>query len=1566
MPAHPNSGFKRAVFLVSIFLMSSIAFAPMTSLASNSKSTTVWNGTINLVDGYTVESGEILVVEAGTEINLGDDKDILIAGRITVEGTSSSPVILNSIMGNHDGLIFNSSSNGLGSKIDNLTIRNSEYGITIYGSNPTINNLRVENADLVAVDLFDSASPRINNLVIEGGGQDIPLNTNWRKGIGLSVGASSSPIVNGAVINDLVTRGLNYWGNSGGVISNLHVSNISGATTSIAAGIWVEDSLPLIVDSSVSRSDNGIYVRHITQGWNTRPTFTNVVIEDSQYRGVMVEQYNHSQFSNLPINSIFTNLVIRGTGGVDAKTPGLGIAALEVNTSGIRIEGALIENNPVVGFRAYMIDSSMVVNNLTMINNGETGFSVPFNDRAGLFWRSSNWGTSGPPTLNNLVVRNSTGPGVLLWKGGVRGTNWNVSDNGASGVDFREFHPDVNAVQSFNNSGHGVSVRDSSNVELEYIVTSGNGINSLSSSFGSGFYFEESNDVVSGGKNVSCYMCSSFNDKWGVTVKDSIDLQLINLTILNSTQFPSLDIDNEGVSHQGKVILNNVSIEQTCSTVDEGDYCNTDETIVLKNVDAEINSLYLFTEGCGFYWSAKGDLISYINDSYIYQDPECMVGFTFAWQLEDHTQLEGINLDLTNAPVSLTNSVVNISNSMAPTYWSQSSDDIQFQFESTSHLRWISPSIISDEILNTEFGTSDSILDIMWNVEVHVLNQYLNHIPYSTVNLSFDQFESDYSTILPYEGIDVLGPFVGKRWTPVNNWSTVNNVYTGCDYDSIHNDSNSYELINDISVTCILEISNQPPIIVWNEPLNDEVFASGSEVIFDASNSWDLDNELITYTWSSSIDGDITQSCESNNNYSIIVANDNIQCLSDGINQITLEVCDSSSNCAYETRTIELTNNPPLLTVDTTPDISSWGTLYLGKTASVNIDLTGTSDPENDELTCWIKASYEENETFLQNCPGQINKTFPFAPNQFSVTVFATDGIHSPVTWTFNVELFNELPIASFEIFRTGERSQDILSFDGTDTFDPEGDEIRFEFWSDIDGLIYSGLTPDQTVEWSGTLSKGEHTITMYASDDIPNHAGRWTSSELIISVENSPPIALISFPYDGYNTDSGHLIPFDASGSGDWDIACSDLENSTGIICNHYSDSSKDLVSVLWESNQISEPIGSEWKFEARLPAGEHEIKLSVDDGDGGYAIFYTNIIVEESAPVLVLTSPVEGIDVYSNLPVLFDFRESFDPDGDDFTVSISSNLMENPIFENKTNDYWYNDYIPAGDHILSFTLTDSTGKSSIFNQSLKVFETSPIAGIRDFTDGQYIPPGREIILNASPSFDYDNDIILYEWSLGDGTKIGDKEEISLYFPPGPVRINLVVTDSRGTSDSVSINLTIGASSPVLSELIVSPNSLVFNEINSIFVTVKLEDLDGTTDSLYCKFKSGAIDREFQLTDDGTGGDLIAGDNIWSLQTSLLIDDGGTAKVEVWAIDGEIVSPILIELIPIEEDEESSLVSWLSSGGLMLLLVLLTISIVLGILFTIRRRKELAKDLEMIESWSTFDPRDMDDEFNE
>ena len=57
---------------------------------------------------------------------------------------------------------------------------------------------------------------------------------------------------------------------------------------------------------------------------------------------------------------------------------------------------------------------------------------------------------------------------------------------------------------------------------------------------------------------------------------------------------------------------------------------------------------------------------------------------------------------------------------------------------------------------------------------------------------------------------------------------------------------------------------------------------------------------------------------------------------------------------------------------------------------------------------------------------------------------------------------------------------------------------------------------------------------------------------------------------------------------------------------------------------------------------------------------------------------------------------------------------------------------------------------------------------------------------------------------------------------------------------------------------------------------------------------------QEFELRDDGLGGDSIAGDDIWSIQTALLVNDGSIAQVEVWAIDGEVVSPILFGQLPI------------------------------------------------------------------
>ena len=119
---------RRATIAIVALLLTSYAPLAIGAASTGVRSTTIWSGTVTLQEGYTVESGEVLIVQSGTTILLGDDETILVAGRLTVQGTSSDPVLLESIIGNHDGIVFNSSSSGLGSKIENLTITDAEWG----------------------------------------------------------------------------------------------------------------------------------------------------------------------------------------------------------------------------------------------------------------------------------------------------------------------------------------------------------------------------------------------------------------------------------------------------------------------------------------------------------------------------------------------------------------------------------------------------------------------------------------------------------------------------------------------------------------------------------------------------------------------------------------------------------------------------------------------------------------------------------------------------------------------------------------------------------------------------------------------------------------------------------------------------------------------------------------------------------------------------------------------------------------------------------------------------------------------------------------------------------------------------------------------------------------------------------------------------------------------------------------------------------------------------------------------------------------------------------------------
>ncbi|MBK39320.1 MAG: hypothetical protein CMB50_03745 [Euryarchaeota archaeon] len=1532
---------KAVSLLISVLLAASLSPLATFSLESSqtadttARATTTWAGTMTLTSDYTVAAGDTLVIDAGATISFADNVRLYVEGELDVDGTSTSPATINRASNSiaHEGIQFNASSRGRGSVINHLNIQDAEWGITIYNSNPTLNDVRIENPDYVGIDMFDNANPTIQRLIIQDGGQDVASSSvNNRYGIGLSIGANSNPLVLGGTFDNLTTRAVNMWGDSSGFLRDLAISNISAIGNSgwLSAGIWVEDSVALFDNVSIDRSDNGIWVQHISQTVSTRPTFWDTTVTNSMYRGVYVEQFNHSNF-NAPLNAIFDNLEVRDSGQIGAKTPGLCYQAIGVNTSGIDLRNSRAINNNCNGFKGYMIDSATIIDNLTLEGNGESA-SINRNDRAGMFLRSVNWA----PQIRNLSVNSSAMDGIFLSKASLQGLNWTSTNNNGHGLYVEEAHPDVSEIHLANNGFNGLRVYDASNVELYDVHSNNNGGQAVFPSDGVGLYFEKSNDLMSGSKNVSCTNCSSTNDAWGgVFIKDSVDIQLHQLSVTDPGNGAlSVEVDNGNLNFNGWVDIHGLDVQAN----------RTGPVVQLSDTEARISGVRLNGANNGMAWDGSGDPLTSSFTDVILSGSNCL-------EFTDLHLLEAVDVDVSacTGQINFRDSTINMSKSIQGT-------SVTFDMTGQpSTLRWIDSGDLGS--LNVGVG---SLVDEMWTLHVWATNQHNHGLPNAELNLSFNQYESGQTHTMPYSGHVILGPFSAQQtdWMGPSAWTE---FWMGCEYEGERSDSNQSEPIptnrvpnfSSPVVICEITLTNQAPLIIWESPLDEDVFGSGAIVEFNASETWDLDDDPMTYTWSSSIDGQFSTSNQ------FVVNDGNGLTLSDGQHVITFEACDNQGNCANESRDIELRNLPPVIDITTDPGVDLDGALRLYRTASLHINMSGTTDSEGDTILCGIDVSYRSDDGAIGPCEMEWNATFLDASESistFTYTISVTDGVNTPVDLIYQIELINELPHPEFTITRMGNTSAFMVQLDAFGSYDPEGDPIIYRWSTDLIGV----LVDEGDGIWTGRLPAGTHQITLELSDDRVEHLDVWSSHTETLLVENTPSTAMISSHSD-FSTDSSIIHNFESEGSGDWDLSCSEYSEAWASthICEDGTVVNPDNVAVRWDSSLVNGALGTDWTLSTRLPAGQQTVSFTVDDGVHPPSVSSIAVDVSQSAPVLVLASPVPGVEVDSDGPILFDFRESFDADGDEFSVEISSDLLEDLIVENGTTDYWYNDMLPSGVHNLTFNLTDATGKSRIHNQILHVNPTGPQAMISSLTEGTYIAPGEVINLDGSQSWDADDDIIQYIWREVSPTgtvELANDENYTAWFEPGQHTFTLTVRDSRGATDTAWVNITVGKSNPVLSELVVNLDKLEGEINNKLVVTVLLQDADGTTQmqgSVQGRVSFGSTNNEFTMADDGIGNDETAGDGIY---TGTITTNPGTenwASVEVWALDDDLSSNVVKEQLSVHHASGiSGVMDLLGSTGVTALTALILILVLVGGLYVLRGKRRLAADLELIESW--------------
>ena len=1540
-----SSSVRAAVLLTLLMLFSPLASLPIPSNdaelgsvdAQDSASTRaliIWSGTVNIPNDFTVSAGDELRISAGTTVQLGPGVRVFIDGKIVAQGTQVDPITVEVEPGYiwHDGFQFNATSRNRGSSLRNMTFSDAQFGLTIYNSDPVIEDVLFDNVDLVAIDLFDSANPVIRRVNFHEGGKDVHgAMTHWRYGIGLSVGASSAPFVEDVTFFNQTTRAISYWGGSGGVIRHVNISDVGGATMNISAAIFVEDSIPLIENINISKCDNGIYVLHRTDNMTTRPVFKNTVIGDSQYTGVMltkVDRFNYSVY----MMARFHNLEVFGTGGVNASTPGLAFGTIFLNTSGGWFENLNIHDNTVNGIKLYMTDPSTTFVNTTVTRSGSVIGGT--NARAGFFSRSSN---NGGASLINFEVSESPGTGIFVSKGSINGSGWHSHDNGQEGLRVSEMFPVVDNLLLENNGFSGLRVTDSKQVWLSNLTTSNNGYSAPSSQNGAGMVFVESNDLTSSGNIVECVDCTSINDNWAaLRVEESVDIRFVNLAVHdpNVPQGQSaIIIDDSSLSWNGWVEINGAEIYTNLTS--------TSAAIFLDEVDAVLEGINLHGSHAGIQWTGRG-LESKLSNS-------TLVG-TNCLSITDMPLLETWGLDVSGCSgnVAISSSDVNL------TDFTQGS--MTLAVTGSSYIRSISSQVTLPTL---PIGAT---FDEMWFVDMWAVNQNNHGLPWAHVNVSFSQIESDFDVTMPYIGNLVLGPFVGQRHT-ISGSSSITEISTDCTYDNTTGSTGPDSLNQDLSYyLCTITLVNQPPLIIWDEPLNGTVVSSGAALWFNASNSWDLDNDPLTFTWTSSIDGLHTTFCQSvgSSGAANLQFNDGNCVLTDGVHQITLEVCDDQGNCASEMRTIEFVNLPPNVVFTTDPPVDFDGVLRVNYTEMVHFNASGTVDYEGDTIDIQEGADYESLSAVFYDL--EWNRSFASAINrEFTYVVTFTDGLNPPIHVNISVEVQNEYPHPTFTVSRSSSHSEAEVTFDGSASFDPEDDPISAWWHSSIDGNLNTSIS-NQLV-WVGHLSQGNHTLSLRLSDDDSYHINQWSEPfEVTLLVLNSPPLAHIELPITASAAESADLIQFSAYGSGDWDAPCSETfpEMSAGWLCNPGSVSNPDTVTPVWTSDQLSEPFGGDWEVQARLPNGTNVVTLTVSDGTNPPVSDSITLEISKSAPIIVLTSPSNGIEVVSDEVVLFDPQQSWDPDGDNFTLSVTSNLLSEPILDAVDPNFWYSRYMPSGDHELTFTVTDSDGMSRSDTRTIKVLASPPIATISSPLEGQTVSPGDNVLLDGNESWDADEDIVLYRWYLGQGSTavlLNETVIANQTLLPGNHLISLQVKDSRGASTWAFANITVENSWPILDDLLMEPGTLTAGEKETVTVRAFVIDADMTTWECVGWASQGGIETNFTLNDGGSGADAVAGDSTWTSQVSVTPGRDGWMNIEVICRDGPTddprVSNRLSSTIKVEgASKEASFLDLIMDSAVLLVLGFLGTLVVGGIMLSLVRKRRLEADIEMIESW--------------
>ena len=409
---------------------------------------------------------------------------------------------------------------------------------------------------------------------------------------------------------------------------------------------------------------------------------------------------------------------------------------------------------------------------------------------------------------------------------------------------------------------------------------------------------------------------------------------------------------------------------------------------------------------------------------------------------------------------------------------------------SSTRVRLI-PVTSSRDTLGIDYATVNVTLPSGWSyVPSSAYNPYDENITYHFVdgkdilqwNLTRDVtiYSQNQSMAQNYIEFNVTAPYVPG----IHNFTVTSSI-------------TSFEPRTTIENQSIYAVVKTPPNATFTS--SPKTLLTGENVTFNATASYDLDGQIVSYFWNFG-DGNTGTS-----NITTHAYNDN------GTYTVTLTITDNDELKDTAQDTIIVQNKPPVANFTKSAE-----TVYSGERILFNAK--NSSDPDGTIVSYFWDFGDGTNAT-VKN----VNHAYTDSGN-YTVTLTVTDDDGATASVNAIITVLNRSPIASFSESATTVYTGETISFNASDSYDLDGDIVKY-FWDFGDGTNATGMTVSHAY-----VENGSYTVRLTVTDDDGASAIA-TDAKTIL---NRAPVA--SFVIVSQQPIAGETIIFNASDSYDLD----------------------------------------------------------------------------------------------------------------------------------------------------------------------------------------------------------------------------------------------------------------------------------------------------------------------------------------------------------------------------------------------------------------------------------------------